>query len=111
MGPRRGGRGNLDNANKLRAELVAASMGPRRGGRGNVTVHRHPPRRTPRSSMGPRRGGRGNRSIGTSKPWTGCVLQWGHGAEAVEMSLVSSTDFWMPSLQWGHGAEAVEIMV
>ena len=41
----------------------------------------------------------------------GCFhrLQWGHGVEAVETTIVSKTPpGMMTSLQWGHGVEAVE---
>ncbi len=36
------------------------------------------------------------------------ILQWGHGAEAVETTPVAAAVLPTNTLQWGHGAEAVE---
>ena len=36
------------------------------------------------------------------------MLQWGHGGEAVESTVVLIYDGEDSPLQWGHGGEAVE---
>src|SRR5947207_3161674 len=84
MGPRRGGRGNAEGK-RTKGSPMAASMGPRRGGRGNVRDEHHDRLRYCRFNGATAR-----------RPWKSGnrfqldpiirLLQWGHGAEAVEIT-------------------------